>query len=226
MQDPVRPTPNQSPIPYLIQQTQALQAATASDPLSLSDEFSMQQSWRLDPDKLTFIICRAPTTMSASATSVDTGVAEDMIGDVNLFLYPDPDFESTVSSPETGGEHAGAVPIIGELEIMLAERSARRKGFAYNALRAFMAYITDAERLPRILEEYRLGSDERSERYLRYLRVKVDKENSASLGLFGKVGFERVGEVNYFGEVEMRLGGEGLVLGGEKEGGKVVEYKR
>jgi RimJ/RimL family protein N-acetyltransferase len=211
---------------------QALQAATASEPLSLADEYSMQQSWRLDPDKLTFIICRAPTSLASSPSVITPETydnAESMVGDVNLFLYPDPDSDSdsdVSSQKQDDAENPGSVPIIGELEIMLAPTSARRKGYATEVLRAFMAYISEPERLARILEEYRLGSDERSERYLRYLRVKVDQGNEASLGLFGKVGFERMGEVNYFGEVELRLGLEGVqrVVNG-KDTGRVVKYE-
>jgi RimJ/RimL family protein N-acetyltransferase len=182
----------------------------------------MQQSWRLDHDKLTFIICTAPLASLSPKTITPTlhDTPETMIGDVNLFIYPDPDFDPS----NTDSDHPGSIPLIAELEIMLAPPSSRRKGYATQALRAFMNYISSPERLSRILEEYRLGSDERSERYLKYLRVKVDQGNSASLGLFGKVGFERVGEVNYFGEVELRLGVEELeeMMGEDEE--RVLGY--
>lgn len=50
-----------------------LREMTASEPLSLEEEFAMQKSWREDDDKLTFIV-------------LDKGRGEAMAGDVNLFL--------------------------------------------------------------------------------------------------------------------------------------------
>jgi hypothetical protein len=37
-------------------QSPELQEATASEPLSIDQEFAMQQSWATDEDKLTFIV--------------------------------------------------------------------------------------------------------------------------------------------------------------------------
>jgi RimJ/RimL family protein N-acetyltransferase len=195
-------------------QDEEIQKATASEPLSLSEEHSMQQSWRLDHDKLTFIICHSPSSSPSTITSEKDDAPENMVGDVNLFLYEDEDDNDSDS-------HQGAKSIIGEIEIMIATPSARRKGLALSSLQAFMSYITS--HLDQILEEYRVGSDERSERYLKYVRVKIDKDNEGSVGLFSKMGFEKVGEVNYFGEVEMRMDAEEL----EKlEGkGEVVKYE-
>lgn len=197
----------------------------------------MQQSWRLDHDKLTFIICSAPSSSSSSTspssastlpsiTPQEHDTPTTMLGDVNLFLYEDPDPPTTTTSPSTNintnNENEGSVPIIGELEIMFPLPSSRRQGLATSTLKAFIAYITSPTNLPRILEEYRAGSDERSERYLRYLRVKIDQGNGASLGLFGKLGFEQVGEVNYFGEVELRVDVQEGMMG--EETGRVVGY--
>ena len=45
---------------------QEIQLATASEPLTLDQEYAMQQSWRADADKLTFIICRSGLALPAT----------------------------------------------------------------------------------------------------------------------------------------------------------------
>jgi RimJ/RimL family protein N-acetyltransferase len=214
---------------------QEIQKATASEPLTLEEEHNMQQSWRLDHDKLTFIVCHAPAmqnkgTPTAPIKRCVHDAPDKMIGDVNLFLYEDDsdcDSDAEPSSTATTAAPRGRQPVLGELEIMIASPAARGRGLAYATLLAFLGYIS--AHLAPILEEYRSGSDEKSERYLRYLRVKIDQHNVRSLGLFGKLGFQRVGAVNYFGEVEMRLQGRsGDAFGGlelaEQDVGKVVAY--
>jgi RimJ/RimL family protein N-acetyltransferase len=183
---PTHASPHRNPL------RQEIQKATASEPLTLPAEHAMQQSWRLDHDKLTFIICRAPPSCD-EMTPGREDAPENMVGDVNLFLSPASDADAD----------ADATGIVGELEIMIAPASARRQGFARAAVLAFLEYVT--ANLDGVLEEYRVGCDERSERYLSYLRVKIDQENGASVDLFEGLGFERVGGVNYFGEVEMRI---------------------
>jgi hypothetical protein len=187
----------------------------------------MQQSWRLDHDKLTFIVCHAPSTASKidAIGQVRAGVddaPDRMIGDVNLFLYEDEDEDDTSRDGINPNK-----PIIGELEIMIAAVPARGRGLAHATLLTFLGYISTNMSL--ILAEYTAGSDEKSERYLKYLRVKIDQHNGKSLGLFGKLGFQKIGAANYFGEIEMRLQGEdggdfaGLDMS-TQDAGKVVAY--
>jgi RimJ/RimL family protein N-acetyltransferase len=165
----------------------------------------MQSSWRLDHDKLTFIICEPPPNSTTTfPTSITPGVQDSpnrLIGDVNLFLSEDSDSDddADVEAAETGRMRG----VVGELEIMIAEKDARGKSIAYTSLLTFLSYIID--NLASILVEYSDGQSPRPG--LKYLRVKIGQDNERSLRLFERLGFKQVGEgANYFGEVEMRMG--------------------
>ncbi|KAJ5610494.1 hypothetical protein N7510_007213 [Penicillium lagena] len=137
-------------------QDEEIQEATASEPLTLDEEYAMQRSWRLDPDKLTFIICRPihipipPYSEAATSTSTSAGVINNintaptltpeddsppnMIGDINLFLRID-----------DGDEGDSAPQLIGEIELMVAEKANQRRGFGRAALLIFLRYIAEHE---------------------------------------------------------------------------------
>ncbi|EPB69121.1 acetyltransferase, GNAT family [Ancylostoma ceylanicum] len=153
-----------------------LRRLTGSERLSLDDEYKMQQSWRTDEDKLTFIIL--------SRAMVDSGSAEQimflsswkqpihfqvdsMIGDVNLFLQSE--------------DNAG------ELEVMVAEKPARGSGVGTEAVSLMISYAMNE--LP-------------VERFF----VKITDDNSASLHLFeDKLHFRRVSHSEAFKEHTLEL---------------------
>ncbi|KAL4754162.1 hypothetical protein BDW72DRAFT_190305 [Aspergillus terricola var. indicus] len=210
-----------------------IQQATASEPLSLSEEYAMQQSWRNDADKLTFIICLPAASErdngNLSLTDEDDSPAH-MIGDINLFLRveedeEDGDKEKNPSNPQ----------IIGEIELMIAEKKDQGRGFGKAALLAFLKYVLGRER--EVLEEFVAGDEEAKKvmdkekvKELKFgaLSVKIGQANERSLKLFEGLGFKKIGDSpNYFGEWELRrkeldIESENLRVGGYRE----VAYER
>lgn len=140
-----------------------------------------------------------------------------MLGDVNLFLTPDTESQMEPLLPSAPNAPAY---IIGELEIMIAVPSARRRGHARAALRSFILYIK--RNLDAILAEY--AGPTGGETVLSYLRVKIDGENRGSIALFEGLGFRRLGGVNYFGEVELRRNVEWVGDEGTEGAGGEVRY--
>nr|XP_020457527.1 N-acetyltransferase 9-like [Monopterus albus] len=94
-----------------------LQHLTASEPLTLEQEYEMQGSWREDDDKCTSIILDKQRW-------ADPSIEEEqcMVGDVNMFLTDPTDFSSA------------------ELEIMIAEPSYRGKGIGKEVTHMMMHY--------------------------------------------------------------------------------------
>lgn len=265
-------SPHHVPTYHQWMQDPDLQAATASEPLSLEEEYAMQRSWRLDFDKLTFIICQprdetSSTTTpgsSSSSSSPDreketqqekdqknqiTATKDDspdrMIGDINLFLFPLDSSPSSSPSPSPPSSEAIPPPpppppppqkILGEIEIMIADKSSQRKGHGKTSLLIFLDYILEHWSLigREFSSSFSFSSSSSSSAsstsfsaaafvapQLAYLRVKVHETNVGSIRLFESVGFQRVSETaNYFGEIEMRWYTSGDGNGGGHTGGE------
>jgi len=105
-------------------QDEAMLEATASEAMSLKEEYAMQQVWRDDPKKITFILLLGDALVQELSKDRDVGdsEADRMVGDVNLFLH-DPDD-----------------PTNAEIEVMVAEPTFRRLGVAREALLMLMRY--------------------------------------------------------------------------------------
>ncbi|XP_007524689.1 alpha/beta-tubulin-N-acetyltransferase 9 isoform X3 [Erinaceus europaeus] len=111
-------TPAHVPRYHEWMKSEDLQRLTASEPLSLEQEYAMQQSWREDADKCTFIVLDAEKWRAQPGTPEESCMA----GDVNLFLTDLGD------------------PGLGEIEVMIAEPSCRGRGFGTEAVLMMMSY--------------------------------------------------------------------------------------
>lgn len=126
----------------------------------------MQQKWAEDPDKLTFIILDRQQMLESDGNEIFS-----MIGDTNLFLI-------------NGGEDSELESEV-ELEIMIADPAARRKGLASESLKLLMIFAIRERICPK-----------------RKFTVKIGVENFASCRMFEKFGFVKVGVNEIFNEVQ------------------------
>eukprot|EP00977_Amphora_coffeiformis_P017711 scaffold5873_cov172-Amphora_coffeaeformis.AAC.8 len=172
-------------------QSPALLEATGSEPLSLPEEYEMQESWRRDDKKCTFIVLERKALVKSIPESVeldDTFVTENvgaMVGDVNLFLSEEEEEDEDGVKPET--ENTEINPRIqAELDIMVAEESARGQGIGLEASCLMMLY----------------GAQELG---IRRFFCKINQDNQSSLGLFRKLQFVQCDYAACFQQYEYEL---------------------
>ncbi|KAF1815876.1 hypothetical protein P152DRAFT_471257 [Eremomyces bilateralis CBS 781.70] len=190
-------------------QDEELQQLTASEPLTLEEEYNMQRSWRLDKDKLTFIVCLAPDLGMKEMKNTpvtEWSMPPTMIGDINMFISYDEEGDDV----DTASESA---LLVGEIELMIAEKAFRGRGYGKRALETFIRYFMDT--VHEIEMEFRsTETDTKStEKVTRFqcLRVKIHKDNAQSIRLFQRIGFRPWSDKpNYFGEIELRMECSGL----------------
>ncbi|SPO19777.1 related to N-acetyltransferase [Ustilago trichophora] len=202
-----------------------IQEQTASEPLSLDEEYEMQRSWANDEDKLTFIILAHPDEEdggSADAYSVQDLVAKcKMVGDVNIFFNEghdnDDDDDAEHDATATKEKEQGSV-FDAECEIMIAEHSYRRRGIAREALQMMFSFVTTiptpAATAPSTASDTNaVGSpttpDATSHCTLpvppSWLTCKISLTNDPSIQLFESLGFTRQKVSEVWQEVEMRF---------------------
>ncbi|XP_030693437.2 alpha/beta-tubulin-N-acetyltransferase 9 isoform X1 [Globicephala melas] len=111
-------TPEHVPRYHEWMKSEELRRLTASEPLTLEQEYVMQHSWQEDADKCTFIVLDAEKWQAQLGTSEESCMA----GDVNLFLTDLGDLT------------------LGEIEVMIAEPSCRGQGLGTEAVLMMMSY--------------------------------------------------------------------------------------
>jgi RimJ/RimL family protein N-acetyltransferase len=171
--------------------------ATASEPLSLQEEYENQESWRDDPEKCTFIVLA-----KEACSENDVTVAENekfvkdnlhaMTGDVNLFLSDEDeetDDDGSDQEKEQPSRH-NAEDIIprrqAEVDIMIVETAYRRNGLGTEAVCLMMMYGATHLNITRFF-------------------CKIHEDNTASLTLFRKLGFQQCAYAACFQEIELEI---------------------
>ncbi|KAJ4469242.1 GNAT domain-containing protein [Lentinula aciculospora] len=195
-------------------ENEELRALTASEPLTLEQEYKMQQKWQIDEDKLTFIILarQGDAFIPDTVNSTDPRVSDlPMVGDVNIFFSGSP-----LSVPETTSNPAFDCDqeFTAEAEIMIAEPLYRRRGYAQEALRLMFQYVTGYPtayfiHCPR-MEVLQREEARQVPVKLPYsippssLITRISDKNTPSIKLFETLGFCITKHVEVFEEVEMR----------------------
>ncbi|EFX03931.1 DNA polymerase subunit delta-2 [Grosmannia clavigera kw1407] len=204
---------------------EAVRVATASDRLTLAEEYENQVEWRAAADKLTFVLCRPLGERDESSSGGVVAGVDDvpsrMVGDINFFLHVWDDED------DNDEDHGGTVVLYsGEVDVMIARAEDRGQGFGRAAVTALLYFVLQRHREAILAEAAAgagAGTGARAGK-LRRLVVKIQATNTASIGLFTGLGFQQRGSVNYFGEVELV---QDIVDGGQvPEGYAELEYIR
>ncbi|KAK4872656.1 hypothetical protein RN001_014685 [Aquatica leii] len=97
-------------------QSEEIQHLTASEPLTIEQEYEMQQSWMIDENKCTFIV------LDRHIFEKNHNEVEAMIGDTNLFFANEEN------------------RIVAEAEIMIAEEGSRGQRRGWQAMLLMLLY--------------------------------------------------------------------------------------
>jgi RimJ/RimL family protein N-acetyltransferase len=186
----------------------SLLEATGSEPLSYDDEVEMQQSWRNDETKCTFIVhaieaCHYTHKKSETTTEIEpisennAFLIEDnldaMIGDVNLFLSDVDDSEESdtnenyeIRAVAAQGMGSSEQLVQAEVDIMIAKRDFQGKGLGRAATCAMLLYGATKLGICRFF-------------------CKINEDNTDSIRLFKAIGFEQCNYAACFKQVELEL---------------------
>jgi RimJ/RimL family protein N-acetyltransferase len=158
---------------------------TASEPLSLEDEYINQTEWIFDPSKATFIVFE-----KKSMDLMNIRSTMGMVGDVNIFLLDDDqieEYDELSMKAQSGTLNSQTKIKLAEIMVMIADPSVRRCGYAMQAVSLMMEW------------------GRRSLNIDGYV-AKISDSNEASKRLFEKLGFRPVKNLQVFNEVHYVLG--------------------
>jgi len=160
-------------------QDDKLLESTCSEKLSLEEEYEMQESWRDDEKKCTFIILDGDRYRECMGKGMDEeqwngALEQSMIGDVNVF-FNDPDDD----------------PSAVEIEVMVAEMSSRKRGIGQEALILMMRYCINKLSVKRFRAQI-LENNVASIALFRKLNYKETKK----IPVFHEVVYEFSSEIN------------------------------
>ncbi|RYR06465.1 hypothetical protein Ahy_B05g073796 [Arachis hypogaea] len=162
-------------------QDPSLLQATASESLSLDQEYHMQLSWSQDLNKDTFIVLDKDLLLGNFSHGEPH--VEAMVGDVNIFMndLDNPhmaEIEVMIAEPKSEGRIFLAISSICHY------MHSRGKGLGKESVLIMMAFSIES-----------LG--------INVFRVKIGESNEASLNLFKKLGFVQTSYSNIFREVTL-----------------------
>ncbi|CAI5967519.1 unnamed protein product [Closterium sp. NIES-64] len=187
-----------------------LQEATGSEPLSLEEEYSMQQRWRDDSDKCTFILLdrshipvlantsgelpgattgpslgAPPETAAAAAAAAVEGAAAAE-GDAVGCLRHSPSHLDGMCGDVNLFLNDPDHPTAAEVEVMIADPTCRGRGLGREALQLMLAYAA-----------WHL--------HVTTFRAKINDSNAPSLALFRSLGFVQTGHSQVFQQTSFEL---------------------
>ncbi|CAI5488260.1 unnamed protein product, partial [Closterium sp. Naga37s-1] len=183
-----------------------LQEATGSEPLSLEEEYSMQQRWRDDSDRCTFILLdrshipvlantsgelpgattdpslgappeTAAAVPAAAAAAVEGAAAAE--GDAVGCLRHSPSHLDGMCGDVNLFLNDPDHPTAAEVEVMIADPTCRGRGLGREALQLMLAYAA-----------WHL--------HVTTFRAKINDSNAPSLALFRSLGFVQTGHSQVF----------------------------
>lgn len=154
-----------------------IQELTSSEPLTLDEEYEMQEKWQKDEDKLTFIVLRRDLYEAYSGENDQEREVNAMVGDVNCFIIEEGEEEDVIGD----SSHKQA-----ELEVMIVEKANRGSGYGSEAVFLMINYCCQYLKFQNFL-------------------VKIGEENSTSVKMFEKLGFVYFKYIKPFKQVCLKL---------------------